>query len=383
MQAPLTFPSLLMTDDTDGFRFDFVTRRFLDQRWETDTGRAVLEEITEGIKNNVEIRAILDAYVLKHKDNYDSWGYPLYPTDAMGPEEFWVLNNDDLRGARFVNADFSDTRSLEKKALSYARFSNCKLPRVDLYQTDFSYARLKQCDFSGAHFVRSGGYGTHVLACDLRGAEMYEVGWIETDFDDSDLRGVYFNEVRLERLRVNHRTRVDTTLASSSGSRSLPPEQIPDVLRSFRRAFADAEIWDEADRFLRAERLALRQNVTWPRVQMSNPRSVAPWLGDVLADWITGYGTQLGRVVLAGGVAALFFTAVYLLAGVPKETESILGNALEAIYFSITTFATLGFGDVAYAETRPVLRIVSSIEALAGAVSVALVVTVLARKWFR
>jgi hypothetical protein len=372
-----------MTDVTDGFRFDFLTRRFLDHRWETETGRAVLEEITEGIKSCVEIRGILDPYVLVHKDNYDSWGYPYYPPDAMGPDEFWVLNNDDLRGARFANQDFSDSRSLEKKALSYAWLSNCKLPRADLYQTDFSYARLEQCDFSGAHFVLSGGYGTRLLACDLRRAVMSEVGWIDTNFDGSDLRGVYFENVRLDRLRVNHRTRVDTAIPAHLGNRALPPEQIPDILRSFRSAFADAEIWDEADRFLRAERLARRQHMTWPRVQINDPRSTSLWLGDLLAEWATGYGTQLGRVAFAAGVTALIFTVIYLVAGVPVETETVLGNALEAIYFSLTTFATLGFGDVAYAETRPMLRIVSSIEALAGAVSMALIVTVLARKWFR
>lgn len=121
--------------------------------------------------------------------------------------------------------------------------------------------------------------------------------------------------------------------------------------------------------------------MTWPRI--SNLRSAAQWLGDLLAEWTTGYGTQLGRVVLFGGVTASIFTLIYVLAGVPNDTGTLMGDTLQAVYFSITTFATLGFGDVAFAETRPVLRIISSIEAVAGAVSVALVVRVLARKWFR
>lgn len=107
------------------------------------------------------------------------------------------------------------------------------------------------------------------------------------------------------------------------------------------------------------------------------------WLTDWLAESVTGYGTQLSRVVLTSAVTATAFSVVYWIAGVPKPTTSASDGALQAAYFSLTTFATLGYGDLAYGEAHPWLRILSTLEALTGAAAMALVVTVLARKWFR
>tara|TARA_R110002012_G_C11532982_1_gene600686 strand:+ start:845 stop:1024 length:180 start_codon:yes stop_codon:yes gene_type:complete len=57
--------------DTEGFTFDLVTQRFIKNRWETDLGQRVLREVIDGVKNGVEIRAILDSYVLEHPENQD------------------------------------------------------------------------------------------------------------------------------------------------------------------------------------------------------------------------------------------------------------------------------------------------------------------------
>ena len=55
--------------DKDGFKFDLKTQRFLVYRWETEVGARVRDEVLAGLKNSVEVRAILDPYVLDHKDN--------------------------------------------------------------------------------------------------------------------------------------------------------------------------------------------------------------------------------------------------------------------------------------------------------------------------
>src|SRR5215467_1706141 len=103
--------------DKEGFRFDLITQRFLEQRWDTPLGSKVLDEVSEGIQESVEIRGILDRYVLKHPENSDPYGHPYYPPDAMKHGQFWVLTQDDLRGATFRGKDFTNTASLEVKAL--------------------------------------------------------------------------------------------------------------------------------------------------------------------------------------------------------------------------------------------------------------------------
>jgi hypothetical protein len=106
--------------ERDGFKFDLETQRFLMNRWETDVGKRVRDEIISGIKNSVELRAILDNHVLVHPDNVEPYGYPVYPKSEMGEGRFWVLTQDDLRGIHVYNEDLSSSPCLEKKALSYS-----------------------------------------------------------------------------------------------------------------------------------------------------------------------------------------------------------------------------------------------------------------------
>ena len=61
--------------DKDGFKFDLQTRRFLVNRWETEVGSRVRAEVLAGLKSSVDVRSVLDPYVLDHKDNTEPYGY--------------------------------------------------------------------------------------------------------------------------------------------------------------------------------------------------------------------------------------------------------------------------------------------------------------------
>ena len=60
--------------------------------------------------------------------------------------------------------------------------------------------------------------------------------------------------------------------------------------------------------------------------------------------------------------------------------KTALGNLLNALYYSLVTFTTLGYGDM---HPTGWLKALSAIEALTGAVFMALIVAVIARKWMR
>jgi len=115
----------------------------------------------------------------------------------------------------------------------------------------------------------------------------------------------------------------------------------------------------------------------------------------VLADWISLYGTSWGRIILSSfwvitANAILYFTLSHfsyvLVRGIPIGTiypngasEGIPGF-LNALYYSLVTFTTLGYGDM---HPTGWLKALSAIEALTGAVFMALIVAVIARKWMR
>ncbi|WP_148883394.1 potassium channel family protein [Thermococcus aciditolerans] len=64
----------------------------------------------------------------------------------------------------------------------------------------------------------------------------------------------------------------------------------------------------------------------------------------------------------------------------PENLGSVLGTLLNALYYSLVTFTTLGYGDM---HPTGWLKALSAIEALTGAVFMALIVAVIARKWMR
>ena len=370
--------------DKDGFKFDLQTQRFLVNRWETEVGARVRDEVLAGLKNSVEIRAVLDPYVLVHQDNTEPYGYPIYPPDAMTENGFWVLTQDDLRGIRFYNEDISNTPSFEKKALNYASFYSCNLAGSNLERTDLSYARFEKCDLTDTIFVASGGFCTTLTNCTAANACFWQSGFRECDFSGSDFRGAYFESTVIEDLKVNYLTQFDLLPARRWKSRSMPAEKIPDFLHSIRLAYERAELLSHMDKYFYQEKTAQRKHILWPHLKH---RRSAPtflmWSASLASALLSGYATKPVRVLLWGAFIALGFSALYIWLGTPTAHESIRAMYLESIYLSLTTFATLGFGDVTYDAARPWLRILTTVEALVGAIWISLFVVVLAKKAFR
>lgn len=369
--------------DRQGFQFDLETQRFIKNRWETETGERVLQEIIDGIKSSVEIRAILDDYVLEHEENIDPYGHPIYPKEAMTDGAFWVLAQDDLRGAHFYNEDLSNSRSLGKKSLSYCNFYNCNLEDSSLDRTDLSYARIEKCNLKNTYLSSGGGFSTRYINSDLQNTLMYGSGFIDCDFSGSDLRGAFLGDTRLENLAVNYLTRFDHHLATQWGKRELSKEQIPDILRAIRIAYEKAELWDEADRFLLEEKRAFRKYILWERSDEKKTLQTRwTWLKSYLIDLFSGYATKPMDIIYTGIIISFAFAIVYTIYG-NLSSKLYPDNLLESIYFSFTTFATLGYGDLAFTDSEPYMRILSTSEAWIGAITMALFVTTLARKVFR
>jgi len=363
--------------DREGFEFDLVTKRFIENRWETELGKVVRKKIIEGLKNSVEIRAILDDYVLEHPDNQDPYSHPYYPKDAMKENSFWVLTQDDLRGIRLNNEEFPKNSSFEKKDLNYARFYNCKFNGTNLESTSLTHTVFDKCNLENAIFAGSGGYETRFLNCNLRNVCFWDAGLIDTDFSGSDLSNAYFESAILSNIKVNYLTIFDRKLNSIWETRKMPANQKPELLKSIRIAYGKAELWSLSDQYFHIERSSNRKNIIWNKYK--NNKGLATlweWLSDWIWGIITGYGVKPSRMLLIGLFVSLTFSLIYYIVGNPGTDHGFATS----LYYSLTTFATLGYGDLHYTEVQWILRLVSTLEAVTGAIVIAAFVAVMARK---
>jgi len=109
-----------------------------------------------------------------------------------------------------------------------------------------------------------------------------------------------------------------------------------------------------------------------------------------VADITCKYGTSWERVLEISGLTILLFGGLYWL--INKFTEGALSYAnghtistswyglFDSFYYSIVTFTTLGYGDM---HPTGILKIPSAIQSILGAIFMALLVAVFARKWMR
>lgn len=366
--------------DRDGFTFDLVTQRFLKNRWNTELGQQVLKDVIEGLKNGVEVRAILDGYVLDHPDNQDPYGHPFYPKSEMDEESFWVLTHDDLRGIQVYNETFPKNSSFTVKSLNYSRFYNCNFSGTNMERTELSMATFEKCNLEGVCLAGGGGYGTRFIDSNLKNVCYWNSGLIDGDISGSDLRGIYLESAKLENITVNYSTKLDQVPNLKWKTRSMPSNQVAEHFKSYRIAYDKAEIWHKADQYLNLERKANRQNILFS--QIIDEKSVPAfyrWSSDFLWGISTGYGTKPSRLILLGFWVSVLYAMIYYVAGNPGSNSDFVTS----LYFSFTTFATLGYGDLSYESSRWFMRLLSTSEAWVGAVLIAAYVGVLGRKVIR
>ncbi|MBN2690060.1 MAG: pentapeptide repeat-containing protein [Gammaproteobacteria bacterium] len=370
--------------DKKYLQFDLLTQRFIVKRWATPVGKEVRQKIIDAIENSQDVRKVLEPYVLEHAANIDPYNYPYYPPDAMEEEEFWVLTTHDLQGIVFENKNFADSESLIKQNLSYAKFIKCNLSKVSFRKTDLSFIKFNDCDLQEAVFAESGGINSDFLASNLHGASFVGVEFVQPNFSGADLREVHFEDTLLEEITVNYLTHFDRELHLKWSKDSKNLKQLADLYRAVRLGYENAALRNNADFYLVQERIAYRQHVLWPAIAKNKSVSAfLYWLRDLIGFVLSGYGTSPVRTFWYGFMISLVYAIIYTVAGVPTELYSKQSDFLSALYFSLTTFSTLGYGDLVYDEAHVFMRLLATSEAWIGAIFIAFFVVIFSRKILR
>ncbi|MFC7237291.1 pentapeptide repeat-containing protein [Saliphagus sp. GCM10025317] len=300
------------------------------------------------------------------------------PRDAFEtawPEPGERLDGAILRGASLAGAEFSACRFIG---------------------ADFAGAIVRDADFSGADLRRATFRDT-----DARRASFDRSTIEDAQFVNADLREGSFLEARLDRAIFSN-TPVDRK--TRFGERVVYEQRLGDVgdrqrwtdlveaaawsYRELQQLFDDNAIPERSLHYYRQE-MDLRRRVAWATKDWARAFTLAG------SHWIMRYGTSPWRVVASSLVLILVCALLYPLTGGIQavgvnqaitytlddpsraSVETIVTVFLESLYFSIVTFATLGYGDIQPVGTWA--RLLAGFESLTGSLLMALLVFVLTR----
>lgn len=302
-----------------------------------------------------------------------------------------------LDGAIFRDVELSGGDWLAGMTVTDARFVNCNLEATDLSDADLRYSHFEGVD---AHEVN------------LRGANLEHTEFDRTDIRGADLRDAHLHYAVFDNVRIDESTAFGQNVfyeqklleadTDPFSSLSLPRSDGASLERLDRyeaahwtykelQRLAEENGLTKASREYYHKRKNVRRREAWE--SGSYPRALAQetWR------WTTGYGANPWRVIATAGVVIVVCAVLYPLLGGLQETIEQTGVTItysvqnpevgqwkhllnvfgKSLYFSMVTFATLGYGDV-----QPVVnsaRFVAATEALLGQLLMALLVFVLTR----
>lgn len=264
----------------------------------------------------------------------------------------------------------------------------------ELGQADLEDAYLMEADLSYADLTRVNLRDGHLFGINLKGARLFKANLThanlkEAVLEGSDLLGVNLQNADLERVRwgpgniLRNHTDAEKLAADGDhqGARAKYLEA-EEVYRSIRKSYEASGTADVAGDFFYWEMVTKRMQM--PFFSFSRFWS---WLVDILC----GYGEMPYRIISSSVIYIVFNAFIFCLLGMYHDGEvyvfsadasfmenlTIFGNA---VYFSVVTFTTLGYG-----EFTPVgwSRPFAALEAFNGAFMIALFILAFVKKMTR
>ncbi|MHC4475345.1 MAG: pentapeptide repeat-containing protein [Planctomycetota bacterium] len=279
------------------------------------------------------------------------------------------LGNADLQGADFRDANLRDANLVHAKLhgvrlagsqLGGIGLEHSQLPNVHLENSNLRDINLKHANLRGAHLEGADLRGADVRLADLTDAHLEKADLQYTQLQEAKLSGAFLEGANLYGCNVEgtvfwqtHLQGAKFRMAILNGStmvRRCDVDRDTDFdgvglsnvridagikqLLQYNVRRLNWKKWYRGDSKTRLFR-TVRQLVTSPICGF--------W-------WITDYGRSTGRIVGTFFVLALVFALIYWLCPRCVMVNGMVGDIrgfLHALYFSVVTMTTLGFGDIA------------------------------------
>lgn len=269
--------------------------------------------------------------------------------------------------------------SMEGYELGFANLEDAYLMEADL-----SYANLTRVTLRDGHLFGINLKGARLFKTNLENANLREA-----NLEDADLLGANLSSVDLERVRWgdgkvirNHRDADHLAAQGDAEGAHAKYLEAEEIYRTIRKAYDASGTADIAGDFFYWEMVVKRK-----RMPLFSFARFWSWLVDILC----GYGEIPYRVIGSSLFYIVFNALLFCILGMDDRGTPIsfhtTGSLPEdlalfgyALYFSVVTFTTLGYGDFTpVGWSRPF----AALEAFNGAFMIALFILAFVKKMTR
>jgi hypothetical protein len=270
------------------------------------------------------------------------------------PMEGFSLVREELSDLNLVNSNAKEGYRLVNSDLYHAN-----LERAHLFKLDFSGSSLMKANLSHANLHYANFENCNLLGVNLKGAKIEHVHWGKSITQEVQAKQAKNKEDRLDLY-----------------------EQAEEIYRNLRQTAEHQGLFEIAGHFFQKEMTMRRKQFK----AYSSKRIISK-----VVDLFCGYGESPARVILFSIMLILIFATLYFFSGLSFSGDSLAFNPNEslwqnikyyfsALYFSVVTFTTLGYGDLA---PIGIARAFAALEAFMGSFTLALFVVVFVKKMTR
>jgi len=326
----------------------------LRHRWTSPKGQRILKTVRES-------RCYLSPVLFREKvhglprindpavaDSVDLRGAPLsgfdfrisvQEDDSGFSERMVVLSNIHFEGAIIRHCNFEE-----------GRVHDCFFENTDLSFTEFKTTNLTNCNFQEADMTDANLRGAKLTNCDFSNATIKDVLMDTTIVDEKTTFGKILKSEKEESFHLA----------------AIEYKQIKEM-------YKNSSLHQQADDYHYKEMVTKRKSIPL--------RSPKRWLAYIFGDLLCKYGISYTRVIAWGAAIVVSFASVgHLQKSLMYNNSFVETSFSDALYFSLVTFTTLGYGDF---HATGAMRFFAGIESFIGATLMSLFTVIVARKIIR
>lgn len=247
---------------------------------------------------------------------------------------------------------------------------------------DFSYADFYHANLMGGHLFNINLNNASIMKADLRDANLNCA-----NLTHSNMLGVKWQGSKFENIKMGKKIKQEILAKKALQQKDMQTsidylEQAEEIYRDLRKHAEHEGIFTLPGYFIQKE-------LTMRRLQL--PRFSIKRLLSKLVDIFCGYGEAPLRIIALSMAIILLCAILYTFTGLSyHDTVQAASSELSfqenctlffsALYYSVVTFTTLGYGDF---TPVGISRAIAAIEAFTGSFTIALFVVVFVKKMTR